>query len=187
MSEQAAGRAAPAEDQSAAPTHGAARAERFVQLWRELDAPGLIKAMAAGEVPSAPHFDHMGLEVVDAEHGEVRLRWTPGEALLNPAGLVHGGYLSVVLDDATGLAAASAAERFLPMLTMDLRVDFVRPALAGVTHEVTGRLVHPGRTRRIADGQVHAPDGKLIARASGSFTPNKAFDPDADRRTRADG
>jgi uncharacterized protein (TIGR00369 family) len=156
--------------------------EDFVEVWQRSSAAEFIRAMADGALASAGHFDHVGLEVVKAEEGRVELAWTPGAHLCNPGGVVHGGYVSIALDDAAGLASASDGERFLPMLTMDLRIEYLRPVLPEVRHTVVGTLVHPGRTRRVADARVEDPEGRLIARAAGSFTFNRAYKAAADAR-----
>jgi uncharacterized protein (TIGR00369 family) len=151
----------------------------LAERWPRLDAAEFIQAMAHDANADAPHFDHLGLAIVGAEAGRVELRWTPPRHLCNPAGLVHGGYLSVVLDDAAGLASASMSERFIPMLTMDLRIDFIRPAKPERTYTAVGTIVHAGATRRISDSRISDADGQLIARAAGTFTPNRAFAPGA--------
>lgn len=154
----------------------------FVEVWQRTTAAGFIQEMADGTLPAAGHFEHVGLELVKAEEGRVELAWTPQPHLCNPGGIVHGGYIGIALDDAAGLACASVGERFLPMLTMDLRIEYFRPALADVRHTVVGVLVHPGRSRRVADARVEDPDGRLVARAAGSFTVNRAYSAAADAR-----
>jgi uncharacterized protein (TIGR00369 family) len=160
--------------------------EHFVAVWERSTAAELIQAIADGRLPFAPHFDHLGLEIVQGELGRVELAWTPGAHLCNPGGIVHGGYIGIALDDASGLTAASIGERFLPMLTMDLRIEYFRPALPDVRHSVVGTLVHAGKTRRVADAAVTDPQGRLVARAAGTFTPNRAYQAAADARSRGD-
>jgi uncharacterized protein (TIGR00369 family) len=149
--------------------------ERAIEVWKRTTAAGFIRAMAAGEVAPAEHFAHLGLEVVTADEGTVELAWTPPAHLCNPGGIVHGGYIGVALDDGAGLGAASVGDRFWPMLTMDLRIEFLRPVKPGLRHRVLGTSVHAGRTRAVADARVEDPDGRLVARAAGSFTRNAAY------------
>lgn len=146
-----------------------------IAIWRERDAVGFIQAIADGELDPAPHFAHLGLRVIGATPGSVELAWEPDERVCNPAGLVHGGYVSVVCDDAAGMAAASLGERFAPMLTLELRTEFLRPILPGQRYTVTGEAVHAGKTRSISDARIAAPDGRLLARGTGSFVTNRAY------------
>lgn len=151
---------------------------RLIALWQETDAASFLRAVASGEVPRSPHQEHAGLRIGDVQPGRVELEWTPEPHICNRAGIVHGGYLAIVLDDAAGLAGASLGERFVPMLTMDLRIEYIRPALPGQTYLAVGSVVHAGKTRVIADGRIEDADGRMLARASGSFTPNRAFLPE---------
>lgn len=151
---------------------------RLIALWQETDAAAFLRAVASGEVPRSPHQEHAGVRIGDVQPGHVELEWKPEPHICNRAGIVHGGYLAIVLDDAAGLAGASLGERFVPMLTMDLRIEYIRPALPGQTYLAVGSVVHAGKTRVIADGRVEDADGRMLARASGSFTPNRAFLPE---------
>lgn len=148
---------------------------RLFDLWERTDAVGFLNGIIEGDVPRSPHQEHVGLSIMKVDAGRVELEWVPPERILNRAGIVHGGYLAIVLDDAAGLAASSLGERWVPMLTMDLRIEYIRPAQPHVRHVAIGTIVHSGRTRRIADARIEDPSGRLVARASGTFTPNRAF------------
>lgn len=80
-----------------------------------------------------PHNAAIGIEVIRIRVGEVwtRLRWA--EKLVgNPAtGVIHGGALSTLLDASGGLAVATRIGRPSPIATLDLRIDYVRPAERG--------------------------------------------------------
>ncbi|ACY99141.1 MULTISPECIES: PaaI family thioesterase [Thermomonospora] len=150
--------------------------ESELELWNTLSGAELIKAIGEGRFPQlTPINDHIGQRVVDAEHGRVELAWSPEEKLCNPGGTVHGGYIAMILDNAVCLAASSTCEYFLPMLTLSLSVDYVRPVQAGRTYRVEGRCVHPGRTRMLSTAAVTDADGKLLAQATASVVPNQAF------------
>lgn len=151
---------------------------RLIDLWGQTDAAGFLRAIGQGLIPPSPHQEHTGVRIDLAEPGHVELEWKPLAHICNRAGIVHGGYLAIVLDDAAGLAGASTGERFIPMLTMDLRIEYIRPALPDMTYRAIGTLVHAGKTRLIADARVQDADGRVLARASGSFTPNRAFLPE---------
>lgn len=180
MTDQSTSDAAP-DSSAGSPTTDTSAQEpdpRLIALWDTADAAEFIRAVGEGRVPRSPHQEHAGLRIVDATHGHVELEWFPRAHICNRAGIVHGGYLAIVLDDAAGLAGASIGERFVPMLTMDLRIEYLRPALPDTPYRAIGTLVHSGKTRTVADARVEDADGKLLARASGSFTPNRAFLPD---------
>ncbi len=146
------------------------------ELWSRTDAVGFLRAWVTGEVPAGAHADHTGNRVAEVPGpGELVMHWTPTPGLANLSGGVHGGYTALVCDEAAGIAAASAGERFVPMLTLDLDVTYLRPAVVGRLHRVEGSVVHAGRQRIVAEARVLTPDGRLAATARGSFVPNRAF------------
>ncbi|MFE1317279.1 PaaI family thioesterase [Kitasatospora phosalacinea] len=129
----------------------------------------------AEDLPASDYLPHahLGLAISRAEKGHVELRWAPGAAILNRAGLVHGGYIATALDEACGLAASSASEPATPFLTMSLNVDYVRPLLAGEVYAVTGTVLQTSRTRTLVRAAVTDAAGRLCCQASGALTPNR--------------
>ena len=151
--------------------------EEFAEIWARSSGAELLLAMAQGRVPVPPHASHVGLKLLTVDSGRLEMAWKPGAPLLNPGGTVHGGYVSMVLDDAAGLSCATLEERFRPMLTLDLQIDFFKPVFVGQDYRLHGTVVHRGSLRSVADARIVTPDGKTLARARGSFTPNQSFDP----------
>ncbi|MDT7538209.1 MAG: hypothetical protein QOI82_1794 [Actinomycetota bacterium] len=152
--------------------------DEALELWRTTDAVGFLRSWTTGAVDQGSHAQHTGNRLVEVSGpGEVVMSWHPGQQLANLSGAVHGGYLALVCDEACGLASASTGERFIPMLTLELDVTFLRPAVIDEVHRVEGSVVHAGRARIVTDARIFRPDGKLAATARGSFLPNKAFQP----------
>ncbi|WP_067899164.1 PaaI family thioesterase [Actinomadura chibensis] len=149
---------------------------RAAELWDTLSGAELLQAMADGRFPEISDVNrHIGQVLTGAVPGRVDISWTPSEILCNPGGTVHGGYIAMILDNAVCLAAASTGERFVPMLTLNLNVDYLRAVRADETYTVTGTCVHPGNTRLFSTASVDDADGRPVARASASVVPNKAF------------
>jgi uncharacterized protein (TIGR00369 family) len=146
-----------------------------LESWLKLPGIELIKAMAAGTVPLAQHNEHIGLRPADAGSGQATLDWSPTPEVTNPQGNVHGGYVAMVLDDACCLAGATLTDPFLPMLTMSLQIDYLRPVRPATTYTVIGEIAHRGKARMVANAVIRDPAGALIAQATGSVTPNRAY------------
>jgi uncharacterized protein (TIGR00369 family) len=150
--------------------------DEVAALWAATDAVGFLRALADGRTPRSPHEQHTGNRLAEVPGpGRVVMGWTPGPQLAKLSGAVHGGYLALVCDEAAGLAAASTGERFVPMLTLDLDVTYLRPGLVGVAHRVEGEVLHAGRQRVVSEARVLDPDGRLVATARGSFLANRRF------------
>lgn len=150
--------------------------ERELELWNTLTGAELIRAIGDGRFPQlTPVSDHLRQTIVTAEPGRVELSWTPVEELCNPGGTVHGGYIAMILDNAVCLAGSSLGEHFMPMLTLNLNIEYLRAVQAGTTYSVVGTTVHAGKTRIVGNALVMGPDGRAAAQATGSITPNQAF------------
>ncbi|WP_236009903.1 PaaI family thioesterase [Actinomadura physcomitrii] len=146
------------------------------RMWDTLTGAELIQAMADGAFPQISDInDYIGQVITAAEPGRVDIAWTPAEKLCNPGGTVHGGYIAMILDNAVCLAGSSTCEHFMPMLTLNLNIDYLRGVRAGETYTVTGTCVHPGRTRMVANAVISDAQGRPLAQASASVLPNKAF------------
>jgi uncharacterized protein (TIGR00369 family) len=110
-----------------------------------------------------PFVAHLGIVVIDSGSDGVRIEATlPPSSLGNPEiGAVHGGVVASMID----IVASSAVCARLGqsgVITVDMRVDFHRPAF-GDRFVLLGRTINQGRTLMVSEGEVHNPDGKLIA------------------------
>ena len=88
---------------------------------------GIIRQILEGGIP---HSNALGLaleELGDA-HAVMRLPWA--ERLVgNPeTGVLHGGVITTLMDTACGAAAMCALQDPVPFATLDLRIDYLRPA-----------------------------------------------------------
>ncbi|MFB4311743.1 PaaI family thioesterase [Actinomadura sp. GTD37] len=145
-------------------------------LWNTLSGAAFIQAMVDKRIPEFSDIsDYIGQAVTAAEPGRVDIAWTPGDKLCNPGGTVHGGYIAMILDNAVCMAASSTCEHFMPMLTLNLNVDYLRGVRSGHTYTVTGTCLHPGGTRMVSNALITDARGRPVAQASASVIPNKAF------------
>ena len=87
---------------------------------------------------------------------------------LNSRGLVHGGLLTTLADNAMGLSCALHIEGGPRLLTVNLSIDFVSVAERGQWIEIETTFVKPGRSICFAQAFVTA-DGATCARANGVF------------------
>ncbi|MEI2736865.1 MAG: PaaI family thioesterase [Rhodoblastus sp.] len=90
------------------------------------------------------------------------------EPHLNSRGLVHGGLLTTLADNAMGLSCALHIEGRPRLLTANLTVDFLSVAEKGQWIEVETTFVKPGRIMCFAQAFITA-DGTVCARANAVF------------------
>jgi uncharacterized protein (TIGR00369 family) len=88
-----------------------------------------------------PHSRAIGMRMIESDGG-VALMCVPYDRKLvgNPAtGVLHGGVITSALDSASGAAVGSALakvrsagqEGWRPIATLDLRIDYMKPAIPG--------------------------------------------------------
>jgi len=127
-----------------------------------------------GRLPPPPCADTLGIEfaAIDGERGTVEVNFEAKPGFLNPAGNVQGGFLAAMLDDTMGpaLAATLAAGEFAP--TVNLNVQFHRPAIAGPLKGI-GRVVLRGREICQLSAELLQSD-KIVATATATAIIRKA-------------
>ena len=84
--------------------------------------------------------------------------------LLNPHGIVHGGALYTLADNATGFAAHTDGRHYV---TQTSSFHFLRNQGGGIVY-AEGRVIHRGRTTCLTSVEITSGDGTLLA--TGEFT-----------------
>ncbi len=109
----------------------------------------------------------LGFELldIDPDEGTIEVEFEASSSFLNPVGHIQGGFLAAMLDDTLGpaLVATLAPDQFAP--TLDLHVQFVRPAAPGRIIG-RGRVVNQGRAIAFLAGELTDADGALLACAT---------------------
>jgi uncharacterized protein (TIGR00369 family) len=90
----------------------------------------ILMAVFGGEVP---HVKALGITVEDYEGRAILMRLPYRDALVgDPAsGVLHGGAVTTLIDSACGLGVVAALDQPRPVATLDLRIDYLKPAEAG--------------------------------------------------------
>ncbi|PWR22310.1 PaaI family thioesterase [Zavarzinia compransoris] len=86
----------------------------------------------------------------------------------NGRGLLHGGVLSTLADNAMGLAVAAAERGLTGLVTVSLSLDFIGAVRLGQWLEVVPVLVRATRGLAFTEARATA-DGEACARASAVF------------------
>lgn len=113
----------------------------------------------------------LGLEVTDAGKGVLTLRLPYSERIVgNPdTGVIHGGAITTLMDTASGSVIICALDEFELCPTLDLRVDYMRPAepnkpvyARAETYKITRNIIF---TRC----EAYQEPGDTIANCVGTF------------------
>lgn len=117
---------------------------------------------------TSPYQRFLGITFDRIGAGEVVMRLPFREEFLREDGSdwLHGGIVSALADIAGDYAVVSHFQAGVP--TIDLRVDFLRPARAGDL-VATARLVKAGRRVSLADVEIRDVRDQLVAVARGLY------------------
>ncbi len=127
---------------------------RPYELSPDLPAPGPFSAL-------------LGFRYISIGDGGAVVEAEPGPEHCNGGGIVHGGFLSALLDTTTGWAVHAQVEPGVAAPHVQLSVQYVRAAVPGTTLVCRGSAVAVGR--RIASAEAEITQGeRVIARAIAS-------------------
>ena len=126
-----------------------------------------LRGIARGEYAPAPIAATLGmmeLRPEDITEGRVVFRFQPEGFHYNPIGSVHGGVFATLLDSAVGCAVQTTLPAGAGYTTLELKVNFIRPLLAGgPSVQAIGEVIHTTRQTGIAEGRIVDENGKLYA------------------------
>jgi uncharacterized protein (TIGR00369 family) len=128
----------------------------------------------------APHADALGLTLVSIEKGRGVMSAPWREELVGDpeTDVIASGVVTALIDHTCGLAINSAMGQMAPIATLDLRIDYLRPAAprTGVTAEAHAYRL----TRTVGFVRAEAWDverGDLVATAQAAFMLNTRAQP----------
>ena len=138
------------------------KSEKLKRLWD----------LAPMFVEGTPHAKFLGIKFVAIDIGRATLSLPYNQKLVGniDTGILHGGVLTALLDQASGLAAVSSFEDPMPVATLDLRIDYMRASKPGKTLIAEAHAYKT--TRHIAFVRAIAHDGDVddpVATSQASF------------------
>lgn len=137
------------------------------------DQPAMLAWLAGGDfVRNAPHARLLGMEMVSVApaRGSLRLPWREDLEGDVDTRVISGGAVTALLDHTCGLAVIAAMTKPGSCATLDLRIDYQRPAEPGLA--ITADAHCYKVTRQIAFVRASAWDHSTdhpVATAQGTF------------------
>ena len=126
----------------------------------------VARRMIAGAIEVPPIARTLGFTMTRIEEGSARFEMDADpDRHANPMGTLHGGVLCTIADSAMGMAFASTLERGESFTTLELKINYLRPAWR--THLVAdARVIKRGRDVGLTECDVLDGDGALVAHAT---------------------
>ncbi len=128
-----------------------------------------LQAMLAGEHVVNPLFESLGLRLLVANHEEAVLRCIARPDLMQGGGVLAGGILATLLDEAMAHAVLPRLEERGRTATVEMSVRYLRPVALGATLEARAWVLKQGRVIVTTEAEVRDQQGCLVAKASASF------------------
>jgi uncharacterized protein (TIGR00369 family) len=139
-------------------------------IWSERSGLDILNACINRELPAPPIYYLTGMRPVEAGDGTTTFVMPASEWLNSPLARVQGGTIAWLADSALSCAAQTIVPAGMTYLTVDLKVNFLRPVSAdGKDLTAYGRVVHRGRTLAIANAEVVNAEGKKVAFGTGTI------------------
>ena len=115
---------------------------------------------------STPACHTMGIRVKYLGQGTAGLTMTVTKELINSLGVIHGGYVAALADTAMGYAIITLG---LKVLTLDLNLNYLAPALLGTELRAEASVLHAGKNTVVSEATLHDSDNKLVSKSRGTF------------------
>ena len=130
----------------------------------------LLQGMIDGRFPAPPITEPLTFWLVEVGEGTAVFEGEAGGHLLNPMGIVHGGWTMTLIDSAAGCAAHTLLAAGVGYTTVETKVNFSRAIRADTGRvRAEARVVSQGRQVISAEAYVRARDGKLLAHGTSTL------------------
>jgi len=124
----------------------------------------LLQAVIDGRIPPATIGQTLSFELVEVGDGVAVFEGVTGPHILNPQGMVHGGWALTLVDSATGCAAHSTLPAGVGYTSVSTQTNFTRPITATTGRvRCEGRVINAGRQIITTEATVKDEAGRLLA------------------------
>jgi uncharacterized protein (TIGR00369 family) len=135
-----------------------------------------IETIARQFIEALPHSHELGMRLQGIGEGWAAISMPYDPRLIGDpeTGVIHGGAVSALMDTACGAAVMSHPQAGFSTATLDLRIDYMRPATPGQTIKTRAECHHV--TRTVAFVRAVAMDDdetRPVAMATGAFTVDR--------------
>ncbi|MDR3498870.1 MAG: PaaI family thioesterase [Parvibaculum sp.] len=134
--------------------------------------PDIVETMKSVLIEHVPHARALGLSIVDAARGHSWVSVPYDEKLIGnvETGVIHGGVITTLLDNACGTAVQLALPERMSIATLDLRIDYMKPATPGLALMAHAHCYKVTRNIAFVRGTAyHTDEADPIATSVGTF------------------
>lgn len=106
--------------------------------------------------------------LLEIDEGRLVAEFEVRNEMTNPAGMLHGGSIALILDDMIGATVYILDQKNL-FVSVNLNLDFLSSAKQGDTVKAETQIVRKGQTMINAEAKLYAQNGRLLAKASSNL------------------
>lgn len=111
----------------------------------------------------------LGIGIAELQPGRIVLEFDHDERFTQQHGFTHAGAVATAMDSACGYAAFSLMPTTAAVLTVEYKINLLRPADAN-RYRVTGTVIKPGRTLTVCEAVATSVDNdQPIATMTGTL------------------
>lgn len=101
----------------------------------------------------------------DPEAQKIKVGFQTRKEFRNPGGVIQGGIIAAMIDDAFGPMCIMASGRTKRPLTLDLNVSYMAAGNHG-KFTCEARIIRQGKSISFVEGELFDASGELVARAT---------------------
>ena len=129
-----------------------------------------MQAIVDGKLPAPPIAKTLHFWLAEVGDGVAVFEGETGSHILNPFGLVHGGWALTLIDSATGCAAHTVLDAGVAYTTVETKANFSRPILPETGRvRAEGRVVSKGRQIISAECRIVDAGGRVLAHGTSTL------------------
>lgn len=111
---------------------------------------------------SIPFLRHLGLELLELRPGWARMGFRIRPEHLNYLNTLHGGVICSLIDSVAYFALRPLLSQDLPLPTLEMKVNFLRPMMEGMIL-AEAEVLHAGKRVMVAQVRVTDSESRLSA------------------------
>jgi uncharacterized protein (TIGR00369 family) len=124
----------------------------------------VLEAIVSGRLPQAPVSEVLNFWLTEVGDGVAAFEGGPAPNLLNPVGIIHGGWALTLIDSSGACAAHSLLPPGVGYATIETKANFSLPiTLQSGRVRAEARVIGQGRRILSAEAYLRGPDGKVLA------------------------
>lgn len=130
----------------------------------------VMQALIDGKLPAPPIAQTLSFWLVEVGDGLAVFEGETGPHVLNPLGIVHGGWALTLIDSATGCAGHTLLPPGVGYTSVETKANFTRPIRRDTGRvRAEGRVVNRGRQIMTAEARILDAEGRLLAHGTSTL------------------